>query len=170
MGNLNKFYLMGRVARAPQPAGDGDARTVILAITPGTSTRNPRGGPAEALQLEASGAQADGAEALKVGQGVFIRGQLRQEAGALVAKVQAIELLAPPRKPRPPREGEAPPAAEGDGPGASKRRRRRGRGRGRGREGKPKPADLPPAEPVVQPPPEPVKPPPDPTLEQDMPF
>jgi len=141
LGNLNKFYLMGRVARVPAAAAGADGRQVVsLAVTPGTSGRPPRGSH-EALVLEAIGAQANIALGLRVGQGVFLRGQLRQEpspgGSALVARVQAIELLAGRgRGPRPEGSGEGEAAGEG-GPGESGGRgrgrgRRRGRGRGRG--------------------------------------
>jgi single-stranded DNA-binding protein len=198
VGNLNKFYLMGRVARAPESTGEGQQRVVTLAITPGTAQRAPRGGPVEPIVLEAGGPQTESAQQLRVGQGVFLRGQLRQETRGeslvLVARVQAIELLAEPRrKPRPPREGggEVDATESGEGQTSGKRPRRRRRGRGRGRERGERPAGegapaegaapaaatptperptLPPHQPVVQAPVEPVKPPADPTLENDMPF
>ena len=168
MGNLNKFYLMGRVARAPEAIpGEGEARALIP-VVPGTGFRSPRGRGADALLLLAAGPQVGAALALRPGQSVLLRGQLQQEVqrnpdgserSELVALVQAIDLIADggPRRPRPPREdrpegegleGAEPQgedgAAEGEGGAAggelerSGRRPRRRRRRGPRREGGPR--------------------------------
>ena len=124
MGNLNQFYIMGRVTKAPEVGVGADSKpSVTIALQPGTGGRAPRG-PSQPLLLEACGPQVDAAKALSVGQSVLLRGQLRQEerngASLLVARVQAIELLAG-------SEGRAPRGDDTSG----RRRRRRGRGRGR---------------------------------------
>lgn len=187
MGNLNQFYFMGRVASAPE-ASEGEAGQVVrLAIQPGTGGRPPRSEP---LAFRAYGPQAEAAKALQVGQAVLLRGQLRQEASGLEARVQAIELLA----------GEGRRSEGGERTRTRRRRRRRGK-KGEGAEGadgsaegpegqtspagdgagdgepaseappppkKPEPKPLPPPTPIAQAPVEP--PPPDPTYKTDMPF
>ena len=177
MGNLNQFYLMGRVARALQEVEGG----VSLALNPGTGARAPRG--AQPLDLFVAGPQVPAAKALTVGTPVLLRGQLRQEgdeAGSrLVARVQAIEILAG-------EDGEAPRGGGGGGSRPRKRRRRRkpregGKGEGEQGEGGGKEASasgdkptsnvevsLPPAKPVVDPASPPPAPPPD--TSTDMPF
>lgn len=129
MGNLNKFYLMGRVARAPEPVpGEGEARALIP-VVPGTGFRAPRGRGPDALMLLAAGPQVGTALALRPGQSVLLRGQLQQELrrnpdgserSELVALVQAIDLIADggPRRPRPPREDRPEGAGASDGEGA----------------------------------------------------
>ena len=183
MGNLNQFYLMGRLAKAPE-AGTVDERAIVnLTITPGTGQRSPRG-PVESLQLEAHGPQVETAMTLRVGQGVLLRGQLRQElrgdAPRLVARVQAIELIVGGGgPPRPPRADDDAGAEEGEGglraSGRRPRRRRRRGGRGEGRpeaggergarEGASEGGDAaaegaaPPPKPEPLPPPRPLPPP-----------
>ena len=124
MGNLNQFYLMGRVARAPQEVEGG----VKLALNPGTGARAPRG--AQPLDLFVAGPQVPAAKALSVGVPVLLRGQLRQEGdeggSRLVARVQAIEVLAG-------EEGEAPRG--GSGSSRPRKRRRRRKPREGGKEG-----------------------------------
>jgi hypothetical protein len=174
VGNLNQFYLMGRVANSPSPGTTPDGRPLVeLSIMPGTGSRSPRG-PVEPLILEAHGPQVDVAKGLNVGQCVLLRGQLRQEPrggtaeepgpARLVARVQAIELLAEGAR-RPPRDRDGD--SDADGP-TRRRRRRRGRGRregaaDRGAEGQAAPAaGTEPASteggPAEAPPPAPAKP------------
>lgn len=112
MGSLNTFYLMGRVARSASPAGNtrGGVPIVTFAVAPGTT--GPRRAP-DAVDLEASGPQAEQATRLRVGQSVFVRGALRPAVNrGVVAMVTALELVLDPRPPRPPRE-RAPGEAEG---------------------------------------------------------
>ncbi|MCA8925170.1 MAG: hypothetical protein KDD82_25390, partial [Planctomycetes bacterium] len=116
MGNLNKFYLLGRVAKAPEASGAGPNRVAKVWLSPGTAGGNRRRGASLPMLLHAYGPQVEVALELRVGQGVLARGQLRQEpqgAGdALVAQVQAFELLSSrPRRVRPEGEGEG----EGEG-------------------------------------------------------
>ena len=118
MGNLNQFYLMGRVASPPRASEDGSQ--VTLAVSPGTGHRAPRSAPP--LTLIALGPQLEAAKALEKGQAVLLRGQLRQEESGLTARVQAIELLA---------DG-APAGSSGP---AKRRKRRRRKGSGEKREG-----------------------------------
>ncbi len=126
MGSLNTFYLMGRVARSASPAGNtrGGVPIVTFSVAPGTT--GPRRAP-DAVDLEASGPQAEQAVRLRVGQSVFVRGALRPAANrGVVAMVTALELVVDPRPPRPPRErapgeaagaegAEGAPPAEGEG-------------------------------------------------------
>jgi len=176
VGNLNKFYLLGRVAKAPEASGAGDARVVKVWLSPGTAAGNRRRGGGLPLLLHAYGAQIEPALELKVGQGVLARGQLRQESqgegDALIAQIQALELLTTrPRRPRP--EGEEGQGSADEGKSRRRRRRRRGR-KPEGGEGaaaaEAKPAAPPPATPVVPPEPPPVAPPPDPSYTSDIPF
>ncbi|MEZ6184938.1 MAG: hypothetical protein R3F62_08020 [Planctomycetota bacterium] len=180
MGNLNKFYLLGRVTKATEAEGTGDARVAKVWLAPGTHGGGRRRGATLPLLLHAYGPQVEAALELRVGQGVLARGQLRQESrgdgDVLVAQIQALEPLAnarPPRKPRP----EGAPAEEGEGEEgrSAKRRRRRRRGpRKPEGEGGGEAAEAPqppqPAKPVVPPPPPPVAPPPDPSYTSDIPF
>ncbi len=198
MGNLNQFYVMGRLAARPRvESAEGEAR-VVLALLPGTGARAPRGVRIDPLELLAVGPQAPVAEALQEGQAVLLRGQLRQEPGPdggpgrLTARVQAIELLAEGGLPRPRYDRPERAEQEGAEPGASGRRRRRRRRRPGGprpageggeegaatEEGAPPSAEepppapprpLPPPKPVAEAPPEPTLPP-DPTYKADMPF
>ncbi len=112
MGNLNQFYMMGRVV-APAVSLDpppGGAPARMLAIQPGTGPHPPRdAGPP--LEFVAAGPQAEIAQALEPGQAVLLRGKLRQEVWGdgpetrLVAYVQAIELLAGGQRRRSTEEG-----------------------------------------------------------------
>ena len=43
MGNLNQFYFLGRVARAPQVEQLEERPVVYLSVSPGTGARAPRG-------------------------------------------------------------------------------------------------------------------------------
>lgn len=200
MGNLNQFYVMGRLAARPRvESAEGEPR-VLLSLLPGTGARAPRGVRIDPLELLAVGPQAPVAEALQEGQAVLLRGQLRQEAGPegapgrLTARVQAIELLAEGGLPRPRYDRSERGEEEGAEPGASGRRRRRrrrrpggprpgeggGEGAGEGAaeagEAAPPAEGPPPAPARPLPPPKPIaeappKPaPPDPTYKADMPF
>ncbi|RMG08936.1 MAG: hypothetical protein D6731_20875, partial [Planctomycetota bacterium] len=120
MGNLNQFYLLGRVASPPTVVAlEGERSVVNLAILPGTGPRAPRG-PVHPLDLEAHGPQVEAARSLRVGQAVLLRGQLRQEERGggprLVARVQAIELVSA--------DGGRGPVGR-DGETSARRRRRR---------------------------------------------
>lgn len=114
MGSLNTFYLMGRVARAAEPVGQRHGHPVVVfGLSTSAQGREP-------VMLEASGPQAEQARHLRMGQGVFVRGLLRVDAGesgrpTLVAQVQALDAVIDGARlrPRPPREG------DGAGAGAS---------------------------------------------------
>ena len=175
MGNLNQFYLLGRVARAPETVEVEGRSVVRLVIHPGTSPR-PRGRPTpSSIPVEADGAQLQNAQSLRRGMGVLLRGQLRTETrkdndGAesttLIAHVQSIEPLASRRALRPDDEDSS----------KSGRRRRGRRGRKDGEDADANDAvesvkdDLPPHEPVAPTSSEPVEPPNDPTYESDIPM
>lgn len=114
MGSLNTFYLMGRVARLAEAAGQRHGRPVVVfGLSTGAQGREP-------IMLEAAGPQAEQAKLLRMNQGVFVRGSLRvdtDEGGraTLVAQVQALDAVIDGARlrARSPRDGA--PAAEGEG-------------------------------------------------------
>lgn len=191
MGNLNQFYLMGRVVGSPRIIEAERGPIAEIALTPGSAGRGRGGSP---LRFQAAGPQFEPGKALKEGDAVLLRGQLRNEPvegsdeGRLIAWVQAIEHLA----------GSSGGGGGGGGESGSRpRRKRRRRGGGRkegGREkqggegdsaqgdsargGQPPQSDRAKADAATQqlPPPKPVAeapqsaPAPDPSYSKDMPF
>jgi len=193
VGNLNQFYLMGRVVGAPRIVDAERGPIAEIALVPGSSGRGPRGGTP--LRFQAAGPQFEPGKALSDGDAVLLRGQLRNEPvegseeGRLIAWVQAIEHLA----------GSSGGGGGGGGGGGEsgsrprRKRRRRGGGRksegGGGREGgegepqgegesqrserpkreRPDPTEqLPPPRPITEAPQ--TAPAPDPSYQKDMPF
>jgi len=190
VGNLNQFYLMGRVVGSPRIIEAERGPIAEIALTPGSAGRGRGGSP---LRFQAAGPQFEPGKALKEGDAVLLRGQLRNEPvegsdeGRLIAWVQAIEHLA----------GSSGGGGGGGESGSRPRRKRRRRGGGRkegGREkqggegdsaqgdsargGQPPQSDRAKADAATQqlPPPKPVAeapqsaPAPDPSYSKDMPF
>ena len=196
MGNLNQFYLLGRLVSAPVTLADPKGEAVVLLVQPGTGARAPRGAPP--LRLLAGGPQLEPAKALVEGEAVLLRGQLRQEpseseAGELVAWVQAIEPVlgeggsggggggASGASTRPRRKRRRRPRKEGESRGEPRPRREGGSSEGGSSEGGSSagdaPAPAPPRDPAAGLPPHrpvaeaPAAPPaPDPSYQKDMPF
>jgi hypothetical protein len=194
VGNLNQFYLMGRVVGSPRIVEAERGPIAEIALAPGSSGRGPRGG--SPLRFQAAGPQFEPGKALKDGDAVLLRGQLRNEPvegsdeGRLIAWVQAIEHLA----------GSSGGGGGGESGSRPRRKRRRRGGRKEGGSGhsdkqggedqagesgqrdkqqserpksdKAKAADatqqLPPPKPIAEAPQ--AAPAPDPSYSKDMPF
>lgn len=131
VGNLNQFYLMGRVTGSPQITEAERGPVAEISVVPGSSGRGPRGG--SPLRFQAAGPQLEPAKALKEGDAVLLRGQLRHEPvegseeGRLIAWVQAIEHLSG--------DGRSSSGGGGGGESGSRPRRKRRRRGGRRSEG-----------------------------------
>lgn len=184
MGNLNQFYLMGRVVGSPRIVEAERGPIAEIALVPGSSGRGRGGAP---LRFQAAGPQFEPGKALKEGDAVLLRGQLRNEPvegseeGRLIAWVQAIEHLA----------GSSGFSGGGGGGESGSRPRRKRRRRGGRKEGGGRPSgergekqgdsgaepkgqradptqQLPPPKPIAEAPQS--APAPDPSYQKDMPF